>query len=483
MDGIDIPPALPPNKRTREDTQAKFDELVREGEDLIDAATKDMDDLENSRREIRSSIESEFKRLREVIDSAETSLYKSLEEIYNEQENHLHDVIYDLQNTIQKLKDITSNQDSQHQPNSQSFQLQLSTILNPSEDAINANSPKEVAEAMVTIRQSYDQARATLMMKRTHHFVKPPHELRIGDYRLDTTVSVRSIPFAPIEVTTGPLQHGAIRLRWVPSAYQSAQLERAGLAGSVRYQVQTREQGTHSFENAAECGACDVMYFPAKLAPGKKYDVLVRAGCGGVWSPWSRPAPVTVPDWARWCAWKECPVSVDPVLAYKVSGAPRRWATQTGDYWCTVVGNTPLGRNAVVSWGTKIIVSKDRNGAGIFVGVAPEDINQSEDENFEKCGWYINCGDFTLHSGPPHNYGYDGPSFGKRKKYGTYVTTGDALMTTVNTSVGTIAFAIRSPNASKNEDIGVAYKGVPLDKPLVPAVIMFYKKDAIELLI
>lgn len=478
MDNHDMPlPPSPPIKRKKEDDgiQGKFDGLVEEGRELIAAANQDMDDLDSSRREIQSAIEAEFKRLREVIDSAEVSLHKNLEEVYNAQDDRLHKIVHSLQNAILELHDIITNATSQSTTNNTSN-------INNNMDGTAAVA-RVTAEGIVSVRRAFDHARSCLMMKHAYRFVRPPHELRLGDYHLESTVAVRAVPFAPIEVTTGPMQYGAVRLRWDSSVHQNEQLEAAGLAGAVRYQVQTQEHGSNTAENVAECTVRDVMYFPAKLAPCKRYDVRVRAGCKGVWSPWSKPTVVTVPEWARWCAWKECPATVDPVLAYKVSGATRRWATQTGDYWCTVVGNTPLARDSEVTWGTKIIVSKDRNGAGIFVGVAPEDINQSEDENFEKCGWYVNCGDFMLRSGPPHSYGYDGLEYGPRKKYGCYVTTGDAVMSVVNTKVGTLSFSIHSHATGKREDMGIAYKGIPLDKPLVPAVIMFYKKDAIELLI
>ena len=462
----ELPPDQPPPKKKKDETQNMLDELTKEGEALINAARIDIDELDNTRQTIQSEISSEFKRLREVIDSAETDLYKRLEDVYTTQDKRLQHVIHDLHCAVEQLFTLSNS---------------------------NINVTRETAaEASVAVRRVFDQARAALMLKQTHCFTKPPHELRLGDYRLDTTTEVRAMPFAPADVRPGPLLHGAVHLRWDAPAQQDAQLAAAGLSAAVRYQVRTKALSGDSSDtgnvcsNVAECTSCDVMYYPSGLTPGKRYEVRVRAGCRGVWGPWSRPAEVAVPEWGRWCAWKECPGTVDPVLAYRVSGATRRWATQTGDYWCTIVGNTPLGVNGLVRWGARILASKECNGAGIFVGVAPEDINQSEDENFEKCGWYLNCGDFTLHSGPPHSYGYDGPAYGPRREYGRYVTTGDTVLSVVDTKLGSLSFAVQSGHTNRCVNInenGVAYKGIPLDKPLVPAVILFYKKDAVELLV
>ena len=85
-----------------------------------------------------------------------------------------------------------------------------------------------------------------------------------------------------------------------------------------------------------------------------------------------------------------------------------RIATKIGDGWgysCTIIGNTPLPLNTVTSWSIKVLKSRNNNdGSCIYVGVAPLDINQNEDYNYDKCGWYFKCYDSTLRSGPPHNY-------------------------------------------------------------------------------
>ena len=61
--------------------------------------------------------------------------------------------------------------------------------------------------------------------------------------------------------------------------------------------------------------------------------------------------------------------------------------------------------------------------------------------------------------------------------YGEYVHNGDSVGVVVDTTKGELSFALNRVN------LGVAYEGIPLDKPLVPCVILYRKGDSVELLI
>ena len=129
----------------------------------------------------------------------------------------------------------------------------------------------------------------------------------------------------------------------------------------------------------------------------------------------------------------------------------------------------------MTSWSIKILKSKDNDGLGIYIGVAPSDINQNDGDNSDRCGWYFYCFTSTLCSGPPHNYGDE--EYGPRKRYGEYVHTGDSVGVVMGTAKGELSFAVNGVN------LGVAYEGIPLDKPLVPCVLLGYKGDSVELVI
>ena len=96
-----------------------------------------------------------------------------------------------------------------------------------------------------------------------------------------------------------------------------------------------------------------------------------------------------------------------------------------------------------------------------MVGVAPSDVNQNE-KNIRN-GWFLDCFYSRLRSGPPHNY--DGKEYGPRKeRNGEYVHTGDSVGVVMDTAKGELSFVLDRVN------LGVAYKGIPLDKPLLPCI-------------
>ena len=172
-------------------------------------------------------------------------------------------------------------------------------------------------------------------------------------------------------------------------------------------------------------------------------------------------------------AWKECPGSVDEDRKYSLDEKNPRIATKAGDdSWCTIIGNTPLPLNTVTSWSIKVLESRDDDGANIRVGVAPLDINQN-DNNYDKCGWYFCCYYSTLFSGRPHKC--MDKKYGPKGEEGEYVHNGDSVGVVMDTTKGELSFTLNGVN------LGVAYKKIPLDKPLVPCVLLKYKGDSVEL--
>ena len=209
------------------------------------------------------------------------------------------------------------------------------------------------------------------------------------------------------------------------------------------------------------------------LKANTEHSFRVRAVCGNEVSRWCEIVNVSTLE--RWyCAWKECPDNVDEKRKYVVDKAnPRIASKYTFDkYFCFVMGDTPLPPNRVTSWNIKILGSMYNNGGNIFIGIAPSDINQNDGGNFGKCGWYFYCYDSTLHSGPPHNYSYK--AYGPRKGSGQYVCT-DSVGVMMDTTNGELSFVVDGVN------LGVAYDVIPLDKPLVPSVLLRNVGDSVEL--
>ena len=131
----------------------------------------------------------------------------------------------------------------------------------------------------------------------------------------------------------------------------------------------------------------------------------------------------------------------------------------------------------MTSWSIKILKSKRNDGYGIYIGVTPFDIDQNDGYNYNKCGWYLYCYDSTLFSGPPQNYEMgQNKKYGTRKENGNYVHTGDSVGVVMDTTKGELSFVVGSVN------LGVAFEGIPLDKPLVPCVLLQYEDDSVELI-
>ena len=100
-----------------------------------------------------------------------------------------------------------------------------------------------------------------------------------------------------------------------------------------------------------------------------------------------------------------------------------------------------------------------------MVGIAPSDfdINSS---NYDTCGWYMNCYNCGLYSGPPFNYSCVNSNLCEVK---------DEIILVMNMKKRALKFIIN------NEDKGDSYSNIPIDKLLYPAVFLYYKDDSVEI--
>ena len=75
----------------------------------------------------------------------------------------------------------------------------------------------------------------------------------------------------------------------------------------------------------------------------------------------------------------------------------------------------------------------------------------------------------------PHNY--SGKEYGPRKCFGEYVHTGDSVGVVMDTTKGELSVVVNGVN------LGVAFEGIPLDKPLLPCVVFCCWRDSVEFII
>ena len=222
-------------------------------------------------------------------------------------------------------------------------------------------------------------------------------------------------------------------------------------------------------------GSDEPIFFMSPFTASTTYYLKMRIVHQEVNTQWSDDVEFTTPEF-KCCAWKECPGDVYERIKYSVDEKNPRIATKVSNSlreYPTIIGNTPLPLNKVTSWSIKVLKTS-WNGEGIYIGVAPSDIDQKENENWGKCGWYFYCYTSVLRSGPPHNFWKD---YCPRRGNGQYVHTGDSVGVVMDTEKGELSFVLNGVN------LGVAYEGIPLDKPLVPCVLLLNQGDSVELVI
>ena len=171
---------------------------------------------------------------------------------------------------------------------------------------------------------------------------------------------------------------------------------------------------------------------------------------------------------------KKCPIDISEERKYLVSGNCENIVTKIGtDYsWMGTICQNTLENHGENRW--KITVLKTKYNR-IIVGVATSDfdINTS---SFINCGWYLNCKNLELYSGPPHNYGQNKKGNKKGKKVeNEYETKRYDIIIIMNADKRTIKFIING------EDKGELYTNIPSDKPLHPAVFLYHKDDSVEI--
>lgn len=213
------------------------------------------------------------------------------------------------------------------------------------------------------------------------------------------------------------------------------------------------------------------------LPPDSEYSFRVRAGAGDNVSGWSDVVKGTTQKIFGYSGnWKDCPYETSDERKYAVkSSSGVATKVNSGMYGesCTIIGNAPLPIGQVLSWNVK--VARTWGGEGVYVGVATSDIKQNVDGNFNRCGWYYCCYNSMLVSGPPHNC--KNKEYGLKKGDGKYIKDGDTVGVLIDTTKGEISFILNG------ENLGVAFVGVPLVKPLVPCVLLSCYADSVELVI
>ena len=180
------------------------------------------------------------------------------------------------------------------------------------------------------------------------------------------------------------------------------------------------------------------------------------------------------------CAWKKCRDMMGRGYVLKEEN-PRIGSVKERHSGCPFMGNTPIPLNEIVRWSVKLHRIGDSDD--VIIGVIPTTFSPNKHGYFgpshQKNGWFLNGRRLMLCSGPPHNYHMENYTNRNRRelRYDEGIREGDTVGVVMNTTKGELSFVLNGVN------LGVAYEGIPLDKPLVPCVLLENKGDSVELIL
>ena len=417
------------------------------------------EEIENGTDSLVSQLEDHLEKTRESMTAAQDKLT----EICNERRNKVEDLKVRI---IGKVEVFFKEEDARTQE-----------VMKMVRENIDKESTEE-------LRKLITKAKILVIVNKKFELVRPSNESLLEDYDIIATNegALNYIHFqerkpeiiAPSFTKEGDI---SISYRFFNEEEDSilSPFELASTVTLMFWEKDCDESTAKTVKKKWTLGNKDQIVFSGPFELNTPYCLKIKVKHCTLSTQWSDHVEFTTSKYCEHCVWKECPDYVEEGNKYSVDEKNPRIATKTDGDWlnsCTIIGNTHLPPNKVTSWSVKILKSMDNDGGNIWVGVAPSDINQDEC-NYYKCGWYFYCLSSTLRSGPPHNY--ERKEYGLRKWHNWYTSVGSIVGVVMDTVKGELSFTLDGVN------LGVAYEGIPLDKPLVPCVLIRNKGDSVEL--
>ena len=425
---------------------------VEEFEKVVEAFNKRLEKHDENRKEVQKSLASICSGIRKRVDEFEGKISAELEGKYTKEDNRLQTALNELRLAAEASKD----------------------------DGNAVSSALEKAKAELLVAQRYDIRGVT---SKSGSFEMKAAEIPdiAGMYELVTEKGLALEWLCNKGVADLRVEKVASGRIYLEFAHLNPLEERVlagnGFEKTLGYRALLGKNGEEKGKTypLKKHGGGRYSFLADALEEETNYAVSVQTLCGGKGLSWCRQKHFTTPVFSKCCTWKECPESLIYAKRYSVSEDSPRIAKKDScvlGLSSTIVGSASLPLNKVTSWGIKVLESVDSRG-GILVGVAPSGIDQSSNENQRASGWYFHCFFSTLWSGLPHDY--KNKAYGPRKEDGQYVHTGDTVGVVMDTTKGELSFVVDGVN------LGVAFEGIPLDKPLVPCVLLWYARDSVEI--
>ena len=167
---------------------------------------------------------------------------------------------------------------------------------------------------------------------------------------------------------------------------------------------------------------------------------------------------------------KDCPKNISEDKKYSLNET-KNIVKKTGtDGWAGIGAESLHDISGIYEWTIQILNSKEQSNK-IFVGVAPADFDIKSSTN--KYGWYLDCSNSKLCSGPPQNYEEKETNLPKVK---------DKIIIRLDATNGTIKFIIDDENNKKDQVEGEPhYSNIPLDKRFIPVVFLYNSDDSVKI--
>lgn len=346
--------------------------------------------------------------------------------------------------------------------------------------ALNCEMSKESCTSEA-LQELVDTANAALLVVQNYSLAE--EENRKGLCKSYALKTERSLDWRhmgleakkPGDVTRVDVTNGKLRIDFAPpfTELEEKALEETNSAGLIGFRVMIDEA------DSAEASDRDVLMlakgddfaFPG-LKAETEYFVKVRAEHGSEAGLWSNAAKFTSPAFKDSCVWNGCP---DPENAeYEVDETDPCIASFHGNEWAVITGSAAFPSNKVTPFSVKVLKSEEDDGDRIYVGIVPFEMSQHPTNDWKNNGWYFYCFTSSLWSGPPHKY--RSSPYGPRREDGKYVRTGDTIGVVVDMEKGNLSFSLNGA------DLGVAFEGIPLDKPLVPCAVLWCYGDSVQLI-
>lgn len=280
-----------------------------------------------------------------------------------------------------------------------------------------------------------------------------------------------SVEFIPSKVkeSTSKTVHVPSKVKATSELWDSLVLTWDEVEGASFYQVEVDGSKTLTTIKSN-------IFIQRNLLPNTEHKFRVRAAKEGKVSQWSKVLKEkTQEELFEYSAWRNNEDDFLGRTRYNIDTLNPRIAKNVSYNGCTLVGNAHLPVGEVVSWKIKLDPEVVLQQA-LYVGVAPSNIDVHAICNFERCGWYLECTEALLFSGPPQSV--KAKEYGPRKKNGGhYVEKGDTVGVVMDTKKAELSFMLGGKKR------GVAFDGIPLDEPLLPCVVIQTSNYSVELVI